>query len=893
MRGIGQATKDIQVHLPLMIDGIPALAWSCRPDGTAEFLNQQWLDYTGLSLEEALGWGWKVAIHPDDAEKLLEGWSRVLAGGRPGEVEGRFRRFDGEYRWFLFRATPVRDERGAIVRWYGTNTDIEGQKRAESLLAAEKRTLEMIAGGSSLTAILDDLCITIDAQGPGIISAILLMDPDGKKLRPAAGRRLPRGWAAAIDPLAIGPCAGSCGTAAFLKKRVIVPDIASDPLWVGIREVALANGLRAAWAQPLISKNNDVAGTFCIYYAVPRSPTKEDLELIDRASRLAAIAIDGERSRLHLSDALEQVTKSEAQLRTIVNAIPTQAWTAQPDGSLDFLSQRWLDYHGLSLQQARGWGWRNVIHPEDLAGIVEKWQAAVATGDLYEHEVRARTANGEYRWCLSRAVPVRDQKGNIIKWYGTSSDVEDRKQAEEKLRQEEHELRRAFDAIPALITILGMDIKVLYANQATLEYTGLTLEETKAEDYGNRIVHPDEFPKVRQDLRDGLSQGVPFQLEYRVRRKDGRYRWFLTRYNPLLEDSGKILRWYLTATDIDDRKQGEDRVRKENQVLREDIDRSSMFEEIVGSSATLRRVLTHVAKVAPGDSTVLILGETGTGKELIARAIHQRSQRSTRAFVRVNCAAIPPSLVAPELFGYEKGAFTGAMQRRLGRFESADGGTIFLDEVGDLPAETQIALLRVLQEREFERVGSGRPISVDVRVIAATNRDLSAAVAAGAFRQDLFYRLNVVPIHLPALRERVEDIPLLVEYLIERYSKKAGKRIKSIPRETLQLFEAYDWPGNVRELQNVVERAVVLCDGDTFNVDEAWLQRQGSASHAAAPLAAAVADRETELIEAALLESRGQVGGVLGAAARLGIPRQTLDSRITSLRIDKNRFKNR
>jgi formate hydrogenlyase transcriptional activator len=257
--------------------------------------------------------------------------------------------------------------------------------------------------------------------------------------------------------------------------------------------------------------------------------------------------------------------------------------------------------------------------------------------------------------------------------------------------------------------------------------------------------------------------------------------------------------------------------------LREEIDHSSMFEEIVGSSEALRRVLAQVAKVAPVDSTVLISGETGTGKELIARAIHRRSNRATRAFISVNCAAIPPSLIASELFGHEKGAFTGAVQRRIGRFEAADGGTLFLDEIGEIPMETQVALLRVLQEREFERVGSCQPISVDVRVLVATNRDLIAEVAAGAFRQDLFYRLNVFPIRVPPLRERVEDIPLLVEYLVERYAKKTRKKIRNISKRTLELFQAYDWPGNIRELQNVVERAVILYDGATFSVDETWL----------------------------------------------------------------------
>ncbi len=303
--------------------------------------------------------------------------------------------------------------------------------------------------------------------------------------------------------------------------------------------------------------------------------------------------------------------------------------------------------------------------------------------------------------------------------------------------------------------------------------------------------------------------------------------------------------------------------------MREQIDRESMFEDIVGSSAVLHKVLRQVRKVAPSDSTILILGETGTGKELIARAIHKRSHRADRAFIGVNCAAIPPSLIASELFGHEKGAFTGATQRRLGRFESANGGTIFLDEVGDLPPEVQIALLRVLQEREIERVGSDRPISVDVRVLAATHRDLNALVAEGKFRQDLLYRLNVVPIEMPSLRERAADIPLLVEYFIDRFGKKAGKKFKTINRKTLQLFQAYGWPGNVRELQNVIERAVILSDGDTFSVDETWLKQQPH--QVASPTVAlngALLTQEKEMIEAALAESRGRIAGPAGVLTR-------------------------
>jgi formate hydrogenlyase transcriptional activator len=319
--------------------------------------------------------------------------------------------------------------------------------------------------------------------------------------------------------------------------------------------------------------------------------------------------------------------------------------------------------------------------------------------------------------------------------------------------------------------------------------------------------------------------------------------------------------------------------------------RTPTADEIVGESAQLTSVLQQVKLVAPTDSTVLILGETGTGKELIARAIHQLSNRASRPFIRVNCAAIPASLIASELFGHEKGAFTGALQRRQGRFEAAHGGTIFLDEIGELPMETQIALLRVIQEREFERVGSSQPISVDVRIIAATNRDLEAAVAAGSFRSDMFYRLSVFPILVPALRERLEDIPLLLEHLVERYSKRVGKTFRAIKMNTVELLQAYDWPGNIRELQNLIERSVILSEGDVFSIDEAWIQREIRRARVATPLPASIADREREIIEAALEKSEGRVAGPSGAAAKLGIPRQTLDSKIANLQISKLRFK--
>jgi formate hydrogenlyase transcriptional activator len=600
---------------------------------------------------------------------------------------------------------------------------------------------------------------------------------------------------------------------------------------------------------------------------------------------VALIAIQSDRSKTALQRAYQEIKQSEDRLRKIIDTIPTLAWCSLPDGTGEFWNRRWHDYTGLSPEAVRGWGWQDAIHPEDLKEITDKWLGFLASGQPGEVEGRLRRFDGTYRWFLFRAEPLRDESGNIVNWYGTDTDIED-------LKQHEYELRRITDAIPQAIVVHQPNGTPIYANQVTLEYTGLTLDDVQAEGFLEKIFHPDDLERMREVLPKAFARGEPFEIEQRTLGKDGNYRWFLIRYNPLLDETGAVIRWYATGTDIDERKRNEDRMRNENVALREEIERSSMFEEIVGSSEALRRVLGQVAKVAPTDSTVLISGETGTGKELIARAIHRRSHRSSRAFIRVNCAAIPPSLIASELFGHERGSFTGAHQRRLGRFESADGGTIFLDEVAEIPPETQVALLRVLQEREFERVGGNRTVPVDVRLLAATNTDLRAAVAAGTFRQDLFYRLNVFPIRLPALRERVDDIPLLVEYLVERYARKAGKKIRRISKKTLDFFQEYDWPGNIRELQNVVERAVVLCDGEVFGIDPSWLvPASPNPTAPTIPLVTDLAEREKAMIEQALREAEGLISGPSGAAAKLGIPRQTLESKIRKLGINRRRFK--
>jgi PAS domain S-box-containing protein len=514
--------------------------------------------------------------------------------------------------------------------------------------------------------------------------------------------------------------------------------------------------------------------------------------------------------------------------------------------------------------------------------------------DELERRVAARTAD---------LTAVNDALRN---------EIAERARAEQALSETENRLTQMANSIPEVIWITELEPfeRVVYTSPSFERLWGFPVEDL----YQNprlwtESIHPDDRARVDRVFSAwiGGADVVYQDVEFRIIRPNGDVRWIQDRGVLTRNEQGRPTRVSGISTDITDRKRAEDdlqqafaeirslkeRLQLENIALRQEIAQTSMFEEIVGTSTPLRAVLSDVEQVAPTDSTVLISGETGTGKELVARAIHRRSRRSSCPFISVNCAAIPASLIASELFGHEKGAFTGALQRREGRFELADGGTIFLDEVGELPLETQVVLLHVLQEREFERVGGTRPIATNVRVIAATNRDLEAAVADQTFRADLFYRLNVFPIEVPPLRERRADIPLLVEYFTHRYAKRAGKKIHHIAKDTLTRLQAHAWPGNVRELQNIVERAVIICGSETLSIDERWLSersRSGPAAAARKP-GSSPPDQAKGAIEAALAESKGRVGGPFGAAARLGLPPTTLEGRIKALKIDKRQFK--
>jgi PAS domain S-box-containing protein len=1089
------------LNIELLVDSIPALIHTARPDGYIDYFNKRWLEYFGLTLDEVAGWNWTAVIHAEDIEGILTRWRACLATGEVFEYETRVRSANGEYRWMFHRKVPLRDATGNIVKWYGSSMDIHERKTAEEALRSSEaylaeaqrlsqtgsfgwkpdtgeivwsdETYRIFEYDRSVRPTIDSLMQQIHPQDRADFQEVIdgasrgaadfehayrLLLPDGRvkhvhaiahAVQNASGDREFVGAVSDIterknteDKIRRLVDAGFLGIfIANLQGEIVEANRAFLQMFQYDRQDLLSGRLRWEDMTPAELRERDQRAVTEALATGFFQPYEKQFFRKD-GSRLPVLlggalfqdSNEGVSFVLDLSEqkqAEESLRRSEAYLAEAQRLSHTGSWAWSPDTDVRHWSEECYrvlgfdprdglprmeefiqrihpddqpafresakrakhnqadeevdyrivhpggavrDIHSIghpvfspsgdlieftgtviditdrkraeealrtseaylaeaqrlshtgscavdgTSREIRYWSeemfrlfgfdpqqglptwdqWLQQIHPEDrdkfrMAGdrtFLEKVHCDV--------EFRTVKPDGTVKLIHGIGHPIVSPNGELVQVVGTMVDVTERSRAEEKIRQSEKELRQILDLSPQQVRVYGPSGERLYANRIALDYYGVSLEEwrqTPGHSFRSSLfVHPDDQERAARDFDANSSSGTAYELELRVRGADGNYRWFLVRHNPLHDEKGQVKRWYVALTDIEDRKRAEERLQHENVALREEIAKASMFEDIVGTSPALRSVLSRISKVAPSDSTVLITGETGTGKELVARAIHRRSDRASRAFVSVNCAAIPRDLIASELFGHEKGAFTGATQQRLGRFELAHGGTLFLDEVGELPAETQIALLRVLQEHEFERVGGTRRIRADVRVIAATNRDLQAAISAGSFRSDLFYRLHVFPIDMPALRERREDIPLLVEYFIDRYARKAGKNIRRVAKKTLELIQLYPWPGNIRELQNVIERSIILCETETFSIDESWLPQQPQAFLTAKPknrieLPRRLEEHEKNMIEEALKESCGRIFGPKGAAAKLGIPRSTLESKIQSLKIDKNRFR--
>jgi PAS domain S-box-containing protein len=766
-----QASED---RLRLVINTIPAHVWSALPDGSVDFISERWLESTGLPAEAGLGWDWRSVVHPDDVAKFVDDWHAARATGEPMESEARLRRADGEYRWWLIRNVPLRDELGNIVKWYGTSIDIEARKRAEDALRRSRAYLTEAQKLSHTGSFGWDLSRRESYWSEETFQIFEFEPTSNVTFERISERTHPE------DRLALRELIQRVTrerTEFDFEHRLLMPDGSVKHVHVVVRP------------------STDEWGRFEFVGAVT------DITERKRAD-----------SRLNMQYAVTRILSESA--------------------SIDDATPRIVQSICECLDWKVGEIWR-VDGETKCLTFVKAWH--LPSGDLAEFASESLGLT----FPPGTGLPGRVCETRKPLWI-------------RNLAEDCNFLRSSLAAKADLHCGFGFPI--------------LLGEET----LGVMVFFSREVREPDPDVLEMMAN-IGSQIGQFIERRRAE------------EDLHKA---------FDEIRKLKDRLQKENIALREEIDKASMFEDIVGESPALQAVLERVAKVAPTDSTVLITGETGTGKELIARAIHKRSQRSSEAFVSVNCAATPATLIASELFGHEKGAFTGALQRRLGRFELAEGGTIFLDEVGELPAETQIALLHVLQEREFQRVGGTQLIRADVRIIAATNRDLESAIAGGAFRKDLFYRLSVFPIEIPPLRERREDIHTLIEYFIHRYSKKAGKKIGTIEKKTLELLESYAWPGNIRELQNVIERSVIVCETDLFSVDPSWLSLKSSSSRQdGQPIPKLSAAQEREAIERALAASGGRVSGPSGAAAQLNVPASTLESKIRALKINKFRFK--
>jgi len=1092
MRGMSSPRRESDLmDMQALVDSIPALIHTARPDGYLDYFNKPWLEYLGVTLDKVTGWNWTAVVHPEDVEGIVAKWRACLATGEVFEYETRFRSANGEYRWMFHRKVPLRDANGNIVKWYGSSLDIEERKQAEEelrrsefYLSEGQRLAQMgswvldpagcfpywshelfhIYGldpakkGPSFEEYLANIhpqdrefmrslinrmiaeasgcdvtkrivrpsgevryvrCVAVPIVENGRLKIIVgtAIDITGHELLTqelrrreaylAGAQRLSHtgsfGWKPDTGEIvwsdetyrifeydrSVKPTIDSLvqrvhpedriGVKEVINRslegepefehayRLLLPDrrvkhvnaiahVLQDAsgnrefvgavtditerktsedkirrlvdtnilgIFIGNFEGAIIEANDAFLRMVQYSREDVVSGRLHWTDLTPPEWRERDERAVAEVKATGMIQPcekeyfrkDGSRVPVMIGSALfeggnegvvfvldlseqkraqEARRSSEAYLAEAQRLAHMGSWAWSPDQGTRYCSEEWYRVLGFDPRDGlpRFEDFFQRIHPDDQPGFRELIQTAIREKAEWEADYRIVHPGGAIRDIHVVCHPVLSTSGHLVEFVGTVIDVTERKRAEEERRRSEMELQQMLDLAPQHIGVYGPNRERLYLNHASLDYFGISLEEWQQFPGRNDYAHPDDGGRWDSGFGHIVARGSADDLEVRLRRRDGTYRWFSARFNPLRDEQGQIMRWYVAATDIEDRKQAEDRLRSENVALREEIDKASMFEEIVGTSPALKAVLSRISKVAPSDSTVLITGETGTGKELVARAIHRISDRASRPFVSVNCAAIPRDLIASELFGHEKGAFTGATQQRLGRFELANDGTLFLDEVGELPAETQIALLRVLQEHEFERVGGTRRIRANVRVIAATNRDLQAAISAGSFRSDLFYRLNVFPIEIPSLRERREDIPMLVEYFVERYSRKAGKQITRINKKTLELLQSYAWPGNIRELQNVIERSMILCETEIFSIDKNWLpppmtlESKQQVGHRRRFLL-----QEKGMIEIALKDTGGRVAGPNGAAVKLGMPRSTMESKIRSFKINKNRFK--
>ena len=913
------ALRETREQTNLALDSARLGVWGWKAGGDEIWASEQtrklfgWPQSSNIDFVTSFN-----SVHPEDREKVRRLIETAMS--KPGDCLAEFRILqpDGSIRWIRSLGRSYDNERGVIDRFMGASLDITERKRNEAALAQQLafETLRAELSATFINLAPDQVDAQILAAHKRICEALGLDRSALAQLSPE-GDEFPitHSWAAeGFEPNPLLPAYRDYPWYArtVLAGQVIryarVEDLPEEaakekemirrygpkssiifPLRAGGKVFgAVAFGTmreEREWAEPLIERLGLVAEVFANALARKRA---------NEALQKAYSEIEQLKHQLELENLYLHESREQTQLALDSARLGVWGWKAGDD-------EIWA-----SEQTRKLFGWpkdSNIdfvtsfdsVHPEDREKVRSLIESALSKPGDCLVECRVLRPDGSIRWISSLGRSYPGPGGVVERFMGASLDITERKRDEEIIKESEERFRHMADTAPVMIWVAGTDKLCTFFNKVWLEYTGRTLEQELGEGW-TLGVHPDDLDRCIATYSEAFDARRPFQMEYRLRRADGEYQWVLDQGVPRFTPAGIFIGYIGSCIDVSEIKRANDELQtayskieqlkhqleQENLYLREEIKLDQEHQEVVGGSEAIRRVLKKAEQVAKTDATVLILGETGTGKELIARAIHESSKRKNKTMVKVNCAALPATLIESELFGREKGAYTGALTREIGRFELANGSTIFLDEIGELPLDLQAKLLRVLQEGEFERLGSPKTIRVDVRVVAATARDLEVAIRENRFREDLYYRLNVFPIKIPPLRERREDIPPLVWHFVNDLGQRMGRRIESIHAQTMEAFRKYSWPGNVRELRNVIERLLITNTDTVLRGDWQSAEKVMDAAH----------DLTLEEIERShilrILESTSwHIRGEAGAAKILGMKPTTLESRMQKLGITR------
>ncbi len=889
-----QTLRESEARYRALVMASSEMVWRANALGEGVFVTPSWQELTGQNENAMRGLGWLEAVHPDDRERTRRFWERAMVEKRTYQNELRVRARDGSQRHFYVHAVPILTPDGNIQEWVGANIDITERKQAEQALQ------DLVAGTAVIGEEFFPAYVRHVAGALEVHCAMVaeVTDEQNSGLRTLAAW-VGQGWEKNYEyKVANAPCGQVMREGKLFYCRERVQE--RFPECSALEDLNAVSYMGA----PLLNSAGRLIGSLCIIDNKPLEDERRARSILEIFAARAAAEIERKRAEDALRESEERLARAEqSSLVMLTHADLEGRWLKVPPTLCELL--------GYSAAELLGVSSKDITHPDDFeAGWRQCHRLIRGEIKSFDLEKRYVRKDGHIVWVYLNCSMVTDSKGNPVYFLGYIRDITDRKHAEQALRESEQALRDSEERLRLALRSGRMGVwdwdrrtnLCKWSKEYFLLMGLLPFSVEPSYHAWAKCLHPEDLPRAEAAVEAAITEKKEYRCEYRVVWPDGTIRWVVTRGEPIYDQDGQCTRVMGVLVDVTERKLAEEEIHRlkerleaENVYLRREVSEAYRDREIIGRSEGILKVLRQVNQVAATDMTVLVLGETGTGKELVARAVHGQSERRDKPLVKVNCSALPGELIESELFGHEKGAFTGATGRQVGRFELADGGTIFLDEVGDLSLKLQAKLLRVLQEGEFERLGSGKTIKVDVRVIAATNRDLLQAVQRGRFRVDLYYRLNVYPIGLPPLRERRADIGLLAEVFLREASRRLGRLFDPIPAEVLETLQRYEWPGNIRELQNVIERAAVISVGRLLQLPEEWAvsfvapsgKDMPEVRHAmeSPPHAPTLEELERSHILQVLQQTRWRVEGPRGAAAILGLNPSTLRSRMQKLGI--------